>query len=67
MKLHHLGIPLTGDYYYSFLNSKVKLTDLGLYILDSLKANQPEGKSPAMVVEEYSDDSPRHASTSSKK
>ena len=24
-----LGIPLTGDYYYKFLNSKVKLTELG--------------------------------------
>ena len=27
----------SGDYYfYNFLNSKVKLTDLGLYILDTL-------------------------------
>lgn len=32
-----LGIPLTGDYYYNFLNSKVKLTELGLYMLDSIK------------------------------
>ena len=30
-----LGIPLSGDYYYEFLNSKVKLTELGLFILDS--------------------------------
>ena len=31
----------SGDYYfYNFLNSKVKLTDLGLYILDTLKGNQ---------------------------
>jgi hypothetical protein len=37
-----LGIPLTGDYYYNFLNSKVKLTELGLYILDSIKSNQSE-------------------------
>lgn len=29
-----LGIPLSGDYYYEFLNSKVKLTELGLFILD---------------------------------
>jgi hypothetical protein len=58
-----LGIPLTGDYYYSFLNSKVKLTDLGLYILDSLKASQLEGKSPSMVADDFSDDNPRHAST----
>ena len=48
-----LGIPLTGDYYYSFLNSKVKLTDLGLYILDSLKASQIEGKSPGMVADDF--------------
>ena len=41
-----LGIPLTGDYYYSFLNSKVKLTDLGLYMLDSLKGIQLGAKSP---------------------
>ena len=58
-----LGLPLTGDYYYSFLNSKVKLTDLGLYILDSLKASQLEGKSPSMVADDFSDDNPRHAST----
>jgi hypothetical protein len=58
-----LGIPLTGDYYYSFLNSKVKLTDLGLYILDSLKAGRPEGKSPGVVADGYYDHSPRHAST----
>ena len=35
-----LGIPLSGDYYYNFLNSKVKLTELRLYILDSIKSNQ---------------------------
>jgi hypothetical protein len=30
-----------GDYYfYNFLNSKVKLTELGLYILDTLKGKQ---------------------------
>jgi hypothetical protein len=31
----------SGDYYfYNFLNSKVKLTDLGLYILDTLKGER---------------------------
>ena len=31
----------SGDYYfYNFLDSKVKLTDLGLYILDTLKGGQ---------------------------
>ena len=59
-----LGIPLTGDYYYSFLNSKVKLTEVGIHILDSIKTNQGVGdKSPMVVDEESSDDGPRHAST----
>ena len=32
------NILLSGDsYFYSFLNSKVRLTELGLYILDSIK------------------------------
>ncbi|HSA73335.1 MAG TPA: hypothetical protein VLD84_05205 [Nitrososphaeraceae archaeon] len=35
-----LGISLSGDYYYNFLNSKVTLTELVLYILDSIKNNQ---------------------------
>jgi len=31
----------TGDYYfYNFLNSKVKLTELGLYILETIKGEQ---------------------------
>lgn len=59
-----LGIPLTGDYYYSFLNSKVKLTELGIHILDSIKTNQGVGdKLPMVAGEESSDDGPRHAST----
>jgi hypothetical protein len=35
-----MGIPLTGDYYYSFLNSKVKLTEVGLSILESVECIQ---------------------------
>lgn len=59
-----LGIPLTGDYYYSFLNSKVKLTELGIHILDSIKMNQAVGDKVPMVSDEVSsDDGPRHAST----
>lgn len=59
-----LGIPLTGDYYYSFLNSKVKLTEIGIHILDSIKTNQGvSDKSPMVADEESSDDGPRHAST----
>jgi hypothetical protein len=31
----------SGDYYfYNFLNSKVKLTDLGLYVLETLRGEQ---------------------------
>lgn len=59
-----LGIPLTGDYYYSFLNSKVKLTELGIHILDSIKTNQAVGDKVPMVSDEVSsEDGPRHAST----
>jgi hypothetical protein len=31
------NIIMSGDYYYNFLSSKVRLTELGLYILDSIK------------------------------
>jgi hypothetical protein len=57
-----LGIPLTGDYYNNFLNSKVKLTDIGLYILESIKGNQ-FGQNSSMVPEyPSSDPDPRHVS-----
>jgi hypothetical protein len=58
-----LGIPLTGDYYYNFLNSKVKLTDVGLYILDSLKGNHLERKSSMILENQHSDIGPRRPST----
>ena len=58
-----LGIPLSGDYYYNFLNSKVKLTDLGLYILDSIKGNQLEHISSFPQEHVSSDGGPRHPST----
>jgi hypothetical protein len=58
-----LGIPLSGDYYYNFLNSKVKLTELGLYILDSIKGNQLEHKSSFPQEDQSSDAGPRHPST----
>ena len=55
-----LGIPLSGDYYYNFLNSKVKLTELGLYILDTIKSNQIESKSSVPNQQMSSDSDPRH-------
>jgi hypothetical protein len=58
-----LGIPLSGDYYYNFLNSKVKLTDVGLYILDTIKSNQSEHKSSLPNEHVSSDVDPRHPST----
>src|SRR5574342_917973 len=57
-----LGIPLTGDYYYNFLNSKVKLTEIGLYILDTIKSNQTE-KSSVTDEQKPSDTNLRHSST----
>jgi hypothetical protein len=37
----------SGDYYfYNFLNSKVKLTELGLYILDTLGGEVDKAKVP---------------------
>lgn len=58
-----LGIPLSGDYYYNFLNSKVKLTEVGLYILDTIKSNQTELRSSDPNEQIASDGDPRHPST----
>ncbi|HEU4467882.1 MAG TPA: hypothetical protein VFR61_02450 [Nitrososphaeraceae archaeon] len=60
-----LGIPLTGDYYYNFLNSKVKLTEIGLYILDSIKSNQSQRRPPVPNDEISSDVDPRYPRTTS--
>jgi hypothetical protein len=57
-----LGIPLSGDYYYNLLNSKVKLTEVGLYVLDTIKSNQLEHK-PSVPNEHIFDADPRHPST----
>ena len=38
VSLDENNILISGDYYfYNFLNSKVKLTDLGMYILETIK------------------------------
>ena len=58
-----LGIPLSGDYYYNFLNTKVKLTELGLYILDTIKSIQTKISSSVPNQEIPSDVDPRHPST----
>ncbi len=37
-RIHEENLLIGGDsYFYNFLNSKVRLTELGLYILDSIK------------------------------
>jgi hypothetical protein len=58
-----LGIPLSGDYYYNFLNSKLKLTEVGLYILDTIKSNQTELRSSDPNEQIAADGDPRHPST----
>jgi hypothetical protein len=57
-----LRIPLTGDYYYNHLNSKVKLTEIGIYILESIKANQPGDKFSSTPRDQSFDPDPRHVS-----
>ncbi|MGE5684363.1 MAG: hypothetical protein ACM3ZS_04375 [Nitrososphaerota archaeon] len=57
-----LGIPLTGDYYYNHLNSKVKLTEIGLYILESIKASQSGDKFSSATIDQSLDPDPRHIS-----
>jgi hypothetical protein len=43
-----------GDYYfYNFLNSKVKLTDLGLYILETLRGEQLKTSVPPNKPESF--------------
>ena len=58
-----LGFPIAGDYYYNFLNSKVKLTEIGLYILDTIKSNQSERDSSVPHEQTPSEADPRHPST----
>jgi len=45
-------ILLTGDS-YNFLNSKVRLTELGLYILDSIKGEPIRFEQPVDHVNQY--------------
>jgi hypothetical protein len=51
-----------GDYYNNFLNSKVKLTEIGLYILESIKGGQYGQKSSMVPEYPSSDPDPRHVS-----
>jgi hypothetical protein len=55
-----LGIAQTPDYYYTFLKSKVKLTEIGLYILGSIKGDQFRDKSFKTPEHQSYDADPRH-------
>jgi hypothetical protein len=50
----------SGDYYFKFLSSKVRLTELGLYILETVEGNErPSLSSPHPPSEEEMRVSPR--------
>lgn len=55
-----LGIHETPDYYYNSLRNKVKLTEIGLYILESLKGDQMMDKSSKTLEHQSYDIDPRH-------
>jgi len=45
-----LNILVSGDYYFhNFLHSKVKLTDAGLYILESIKGIEKQGNNDIIL------------------
>jgi hypothetical protein len=54
-----LGIQ-TPDYYYNSLRSKVKLTEIGLYILETLKGDQSRDKSFKTPEHQPYEVDPRH-------
>src|SRR6266487_3228848 len=47
------NILLRGDSYLSFLNSKVRLTELGLYILDSIKEDLSKKELPVSQSNQF--------------
>ena len=55
-----LGIGQTPDYYYNSLRNKVKLTEIGLYILESIKGDQTRDKSSMTPEPQSYDIDPRH-------
>ena len=61
-KFSALGIPIMGDYYYNLLKSKVKVTEVGLYILESIKGDQLWYRSYSVPQNQFSDPNPRYIS-----
>jgi hypothetical protein len=58
-KFSALGIPIIGDYYYNLLKSKVKLTEVGLYILGTIKGDRLWYRSFSVPYDQSSDPNPR--------
>lgn len=58
-KFSALGIPIIGDYYYNLLKSKVKLTEVGLYILGTIKGDQLWYRSFSVPYDQSIDPNPR--------
>ena len=55
-----LGIDQTPDYYYNSLRNKVMLTEIGLYILESIKGDERRDKSSITPEPQSYDIDPRH-------
>lgn len=61
-KFNALGIPIIGDYYYNLLKRKVKLTEVGLYILESIKGDQLWYRSSSVPHDQSIDPNPHQVS-----
>jgi len=57
------SIPTNPPHYYAFVRRTVKLTDLGIYILESLKGERSERRSSGEFQDELSNTNPRHPSS----
>lgn len=57
------AIPTNPHHYYAFVRRKVKLTAIGLYILESLKKERYEPRMSHEFRQESSQTDPRHPST----
>lgn len=58
-----LAIPTNPHHYYAFVRRKVKLTAIGLYILESIKKERSERMMSDEFRQESSHTDPRHPST----
>jgi len=56
-------IPTNPHHYYAFVRRKVKLTDIGLYILESIKGERYERRLSEEIRHGTSHADPRHPNT----